>query len=359
VIIQIILAAQLLAPAQASDVPVSTEAAALLQSGVDAETRGELDQAISNFQKAAELAPSSSVALLRLGDAYMRKHDFASAIPPLKHAADLSPDSVAVHKLLGYALLSQGYASEAITHLRIAQDSAALGIAQLETDQPAEAIINLKDALAKNPNDPDLIYYLGRAGNALSSGSKDRLLSESPLTARGHQTLGENYYAARMFPEAEKEYGQAIALRPDLPDLHLELGEIYAATSQWVRAEEQFRVETKLQPGNAEAAYRLGDALLRQGKMKDAAEELRRSDSLRPDMPETLYALGRALAVSDPSAAEHALNRVIAIEKQTPLAAQAYLTLAGIHRKSGNPELAAREMEQYRKVQNLSSVPAK
>jgi tetratricopeptide (TPR) repeat protein len=359
VIIQIILAAQLLAPAQASDVPVSTEAAALLQSGVDAETRGELDQAISNFQKAAELAPSSSVALFRLGDAYMRKHDFASAIPPLKHAADLSPDSVAVHKLLGYSLLSQGHVSEAIPHLQIAHDSAALGIAQLQTDQPAEAIINLKDALAKNPNDPDLIYYLGRAGAALSSESKDKLLSEFPLTARGYQTLGQSYYAAKMFPEAEKEYGQAIALRPDLPDLHLELGEIYVATSQWVRAEEQFRVETKLQPGNAEAAYRLGDAFLQQGKMKDAAEELRRSDSLRPDMPETLCDLGRALTVSDPVAAQHALERVVMLEKQTPLAAQAHLLLAGIYRKSGNLELAAREIEQYRNIQNLTSRPNK
>ena len=160
-----------------------------------------------------------------------------------------------------------------------------------------------------------------------------------------------------MLPEAEKEYEQAIALRANLPGLRLELGEIYAATSHWTQAEEQFRREAKLQPGNAEAAYRLGDALLQQGKMKEAAEELRRSDSLHPDMPETLYELGRALLISDPDAAERALERVIAIEKQSPLTAQAYLQLATSHRRQGKNELAAHDMEEYKRIQSLPSKP--
>lgn len=356
-ITQAVLLLQLFAPAQIADAQVAPELATFLQSGIDAENRGDLDEAIGDFQKAADFAPSSSVPLLKLGDALMRKRNYAAAIPRLEHAAELSPESVPVHQLLGYALLSQGYASKAIPPLQIAHDPAALGIAQLEADQPAEAVVNLKDALAKNPGDPDLLYYLSRAGAALASDAKGRLLEQSAQTARGHQVLGQNYYASKMFAEAEKEYEQAISLRPDLPGLHLELGEIYAATSEWAKAEERFRTETKLQPGSAEAAYRLGDVLLRQGKMKEAAEELRRSDLLRPDMPETLYALGRALSVVDPEAAQHALNRVVSLEKQTQLAAEAHLLLAGIYRKSGQPELAAREMEQYRKFQGLTTGP--
>lgn len=348
-IIQAVVLAQLFAmPQVASGSPETT---ALLQSGAEAENRGDLDQAIADFQKAADLVPSSPFAFVRLGDAYMRKHDYGAAIVPLKHALELAPELDPVHDLLGYALLSQGYASEAIPHLQAAHDSAALGIAQLEADLPAEAIINLKDALAKHPDDPDILYYLSRAGAAISSESKDKLLAEFSDSARGHQTLGQNYYAAKMFPDAEKQYERAIAMRPDLPGLHLELGEIYAAASEWAKAEEQFAAETKLQPGNAEAAYRLGDTRLQEGKMKQAAEELRRSETLRPGMPETLYALGRALADSEPKAAENALNRVVELEKQSPLAAQAYLLLAGIHRKSGNAQLAAHEMSEYRRIQ--------
>jgi tetratricopeptide (TPR) repeat protein len=342
---------------QSAEPAIPPEALTLLQSGVDAENHNDLDQAIAAFRKAADLAPSAGIVFFRLGDAYMKKHDYSGAIPPLKRAAELNPDSPPVHQLLGYALLAEGYASEAISHLEIVHEYGALGIAQLQAGQPAEAVTNLQAALAKSPNDPDLLYYLSRAGTSLSSQSLDKLLAAFPNTARGHQALGQNYYVLKMFPQAVKEYEQALALRPDLPGLRLELGQVYAAGSEWEKAEEQFREETKLQPGNAEAAYRLGDALLQQGKMKEAAEELRLSDQLRPDMPETLYSLGRATAVSDPSAAEHALGRVIELEKETPLAGQAYLALAGIHRKQGKTDRAAHEMQEYRRIQALTARP--
>jgi hypothetical protein len=87
--------------------------------------------------------------------------------------------------------------------------------------------------------------------------------------------------------------------------------------------------------------------------MKEATAELERTDSLRPDMPETLYAFGRAAAASEPSVAQHALTRVIELEKDTPLAAQAYLALAGIHRRQGKKDQAAREMQEYRRIQAL------
>ncbi len=89
--------------------------------------------------------------------------------------------------------------------------------------------------------------------------------------------------------------------------------------------------------------------------MREATEELQRSDSLRPDMPETLYLMGRAEALSDPSAAEHALARVIELDKETPLAGQAYLVLAGIHRKQGKTEQADHEMQEYRRIQALNN----
>lgn len=358
-IIQALLFMQLSGHAQMTATQVPAEVAALLQSGIDAESRGDLNQAIADFDKAANIAPRSTESLLKLGDAYMRQGDYAAAIPPLKHAVELDADSVPAHQFLGYALLSQGYASEAIPHLLIAHESAALGIAYLETDQPAEAVAHLTDALNKTPNDPDIIYYLARAGATLSSVFRDRLLSDFPQTTRGHQMLGQSYYAAKMYPEAEKEYATAIARRSNLPGLHLELGVVYAANSQWAQAEEQFRAEAKLQPGNAEAAYRLGDSLLQQGKMEEAAEQLRRSDTLRPDMAETLYALGRALAVSDPDMAELILDRVITLEKQSSLAGQTYLLLAGIHRKQGKTQMAANDMQEYRRIQTLPAVPGK
>ena len=351
--IQVVLFLHLLLLLQAATPQAADQAKELLQSGIDAENHNDLDHALVDFRKAAELDPSSSEVFLRLGDAYMKKHDTAEAIAPLKRAAELSPDSVPTQQLLGYALLAQGYAAEAIPHLDIAHDRGVLGIAQLENEEPAKAMANLQSALESDPDNPDLLFYLSRAETAASSQSTEKLLAAFPNSARAHQTRGQGYYQMKMIPEAVKEYEQAMAIRPDLPGVHLELGEIYAGRAEWPQAEEQFRAETKLHPGSAEAAFRLGDALLQQGKMKESADQLRRSDSLRPNMPETLYAMGRALAAADPTASEQALTSVLKIEQNTPLAAQADLLLASIHRKQGKSALASREMEDYRRIQAL------
>ena len=222
----------LLLPPQSGEPAVPPDAVPLLQSGIDAENRGAFDEAIAAFRKAAELAPNAVIVFLRLGDAYMKEHDYAAAIPPLKHAAELSPDSPAVHQLLGYALLAAGYAADAVPHLKMINDPAALGIAQLQAGQAAEAVANLQSALAKSPDDPDLLFYLSRAATALAGQSLDRLRAVDPNSARGHQALGQTDYEMKMLPEAAKEYEQALAMRPDLPGLRLELGQVFAAGSR-------------------------------------------------------------------------------------------------------------------------------
>jgi tetratricopeptide (TPR) repeat protein len=111
-------------------------------------------------------------------------------------------------------------------------------------------------------------------------------------------------------------------------------------------------LQVKLQPGNAEAAYRLGDALLEQGKAHEARVELVRADKLLPDMPETLYALGKAASLDgDPAAAEKAWTKLLSIEKQSSLAAQAHFGLAGIYRKQGKTAEAKQEMQEFQKLQ--------
>jgi tetratricopeptide (TPR) repeat protein len=342
--------ALLLFQTQASAPELPPDARALLQEGAEAENRRDLDTAVTDFRKATEAAPSGAFAFFKLGEAYMNQRNYSAAIPPLKRAVELSPDSLPAHQLLGYALLAEGYASEAIPHLQLVHEYGAIGIAQLQVGQASEAVANLQTALAKKPGDPDLLYYLSRAANELSAQAADKLLSEFRSSARGHQALGQSYFAIKDFPDAAAEYGEALALRPDLPGLRLDLGEIYAATSDWDKAEHLFRAEAKLQPGNPEAAYRLGHALLQQGKLQEAELELRRSNELRPDMPETLYCLGKAAAVSDPGVAENALTRVTELEKESPLAAEALYALAAIHRKQGKVDQANREMVEFRRL---------
>ena len=234
----------------------------------------------------------------------------------------------------------------------------ALGIAQTETGRYEAAVANLSAALAEHPGNPDLLYYLGRASGLLSKRSIDALVPLYPDSPRAHQAMGENYFVLRQMPQAEKEYLAALEERPDLPGLHLELGMVYTGAADSRKAEAAFRYEARLQPGSAEAAYRLGAALLQQGKARDALFELRRSNDLKPEMPETLYSLGKAASLDgDSAAAEEAWLKVVELEKNTSLAAQAHFGLAGLYRKQGKSAQAQHEMQEFQKLQSTLGPP--
>lgn len=333
----------------------SPEAAQHMQAGIEAEKQRHIDVAISEFKKVTELEPSQVVGFVSLGQAHMENHDFASAIPVLKHALELDDNSIPAHRLIGYALLAQGYANEAIPHLEKANEKAALGIAQVQTSQFPDAVTNLQAAIAERPNDPDLLYYLGRAAGLLSKQNIDAMMSAYPDSPRAHEAMGENYFVLRQMPQAEREFREALKLQPNLPEAHLELGMVYAGSAEWDKAEVEFRAQTQLQPGNAEAAFRLGSTLLQQGKVHEARAELKRANHLLPDMPETLYCLGKAASLEgDSQSAENAWQKLIAIEKTSKLAAQAHFGLAALYRKQGKPTEAAREMQEFQKLQSAN-----
>jgi tetratricopeptide (TPR) repeat protein len=337
---------------------ISPEATQHWNAARHAEEQKQFDLAVDEYRAVTELEPAFAAGFVSLGQALMEQGDYGSALAPLKRALEMDSNLVPAHQLLGYALLAQGYAAEAIPHLDRAHEQGALGIAQVETGQFAEAIQNLQAALQKRPNDPDLLYYLGRASGLLSKQSVDTLLAAYPDSVRAHQSMAENYFVLRQMSEAEKNYEQALNLRSDTPNLHLELGQVFAMTSRWPQAEAQFRAEAKLRPGNAEAAYRLGGALLQQGKAREARAELERSDKLQPQMPETLYALGTAASLDgDVSTAEKAWTNLLNIEKDGSLAAQAHFGLASLYRKQGKTAEAAEHMREFQKLQRSGDGP--
>jgi tetratricopeptide (TPR) repeat protein len=329
-----------------------------VRAGVEAHQSGQLDSAIAEFQQATELDPQLALAFVDLGAMYVEKRDFGAAIAPLKRALELNPNVAGAHQLLGYALLGQGYPTEAIPHFEQAHDDDTLGIALLEAGDYARAVPLLQKSLAKNPNDPDLLYDYGRASGLLSKQVFDDLEARFPNSPRSHQMMAQNYAALRDVPNAEKEYREALRLRPEISGLHLELGEVYARAQQWDQAEQEYRAETQIQPGNAEAAYRLGEALVQEGKFHDARVALSHSDQLKPDMPETLYMLGKAASLDgDGALAERSWKRVLDLEKGTPLVAQAHFSLSGLYRKQGKAQQAAHEMEEFRALSKAGQTP--
>jgi tetratricopeptide (TPR) repeat protein len=236
-----------------------------VQAGLEARQQHNVEQEIVELRKATEIDPSLADAFANLGAAYMEKCDYGAAIVPLKRALELSPDLTGAHQFPGYALLAQGYAAEAVPHLDRAGAQEALGIAQIETGQLTEAVAHFTAALAKRPEDPDLLNYLGHASGLLSKTAIDNLIANYPDSARASGSCGKLLCLAANASSPERIFGSSAPVT-DLPELHLELGQIYANSAPWPKAQAEFRADTKLQRGKARAIYRLGAALLQQGK---------------------------------------------------------------------------------------------
>jgi len=335
----------------------ASSAASHFQAAVEASRRNQGQLAITEFKQAIALEPTDPSSYVGLGQVYMQAARYSEAIPVLKHALELKPDLLAAHRLLGYALLTQGYAAEAVPHLEQSKDRGALGIAQIDTNQFADAVINLQASLTEKPDDPDLLYYVGRACQMLANESNEKLLIKFPQSARAHQLRAQNYSVLHDTTKAEAEYRAALSDRSNLPGIHLELAQVFAENSRLSQAEQELHAERILRPGSAEVAYRLGQVLLQQGKTQEAARELKQSDELMPDMPETLQSLGQAAFLSgDKALAEKSWTHLLTIDTQSALAAQAHFGLAGLYRSQGKRVQAEKEMQEFKRL-NTSQHP--
>jgi tetratricopeptide (TPR) repeat protein len=377
------------------------------QAGAAAQKDGRLDVAIQEFRKVTELQPDSASGHANLGEAYFQTGDYGAAIPELEHALQLNSNLMGAHQTLGVALLVQGDAEGALPHLEKTRTPELLGLAYLETGRFGSAIVALRAALDRQPKDPDLLYYFGRATAFASKGTSDQLAKVSPDpapksadsesrpqdvvslqqalakqpndaglllafsraaaaaskqafdqilqssadSARAHQVLAERAAGSGRLSDAEREYAESLRLKPYTSNVHLALGDILAAEGNWPAAVTQYRMESKLRPASADASYSLGAALLRQGQASGAVQELTVADRLRPDTPQILLALGKAeFAANDAGRAEASWIKLLGIDKTSGVAAAAHLELSTLYRRAGKVQEADREAAAYEQL---------
>ena len=322
-----------------------------VDAGLKARAAGDLDTAIREFSRVAELAPELAAAHVNLGGAYFQKKDYTRAVAPLRRALALNAELPGAQQMLGAALLASGAASEAIPHLGKAQAVDLLGIALFEAGRPRDGVDRLEAALLQRPDDPDLLYYLSQAHGQLAKSVFDRLRAQPAGAARTQQMLGEAAASAGQREQAERHFRAVLASRPDLRGVHLAIGELYLASGDYAKAEPEFRAEAQLAPASAVAAYKFGLVLANRGNPAEAVKELERAYRLAPEMAETSLALGKALVTTgDLPGAETALQRVLKLESASGLAEAAHLQLSQLYRRMGRAADADREMQALQRL---------
>ncbi len=142
---------------------------AQLNNAAELATKGRLDEAIAEWEKALAAEPDDARAHNNLGLALARQGRYDEAIPHYEKALQLDSQYDVIHLNLGRALAAKGRLDEAIPHLQRAAERSpdnadaqqSLGQALMARGLLTDALPHFENAVRINPGLADAHYFLG------------------------------------------------------------------------------------------------------------------------------------------------------------------------------------------------------
>jgi Flp pilus assembly protein TadD len=119
--------------------------------------------------------------------------------------------------------------------------------------------------------------------------------------------------------DAEKEFREALRIKPDYPDAHNSVGVLLADQGKPAEAEREYREAIRINPDYPQAHNNLGVLLGKQGQAAEAEREYREALRLKPDLPDAHTNLGVLLeGQNKPAEAEKEYREAIRIKPDYP-----------------------------------------
>jgi predicted Zn-dependent protease len=185
----------------------------MLDLGLAEHMAGQPGKAIPQFQAVLKLQPDNVPALTSLAMAALQTNQARLALAPLEKLIRLEPADKNVRGMLAGAEMSLG---------------------QFET-----AAAQYRKLTAIDASDPKAWYGLGKAYEALASGTFHRLSTVAPKSPYVAVLLADTRLQRKQYRSAFFFYRQAAAQMPALPGLHTGLALVYENTNHpdWAAAE--------------------------------------------------------------------------------------------------------------------------
>jgi tetratricopeptide (TPR) repeat protein len=192
-----------------------------------------LDPAVQVFEEGTKRYPSSARMMVGLGMAYYARGNYDDAVRTFLRAADLDPTDARCYKFL-----SRAYDSS--------------------PSQATEVIERFKRYVELQPNNGRALYYYAMSlwkGKRTQDPTLDlkqieslleRAVAADPKLAEAYVQIGNLNSDRGKFADAIPQYQKALELDEDLVDAHYRLGQAYVRTGQRDKGQEQLMAYQKL-----------------------------------------------------------------------------------------------------------------
>ncbi len=237
--------------------------------------------AISYYNKAIQADPNYAPAYAGLGELYSFqgfyryevKEDyekyFIDSYTNMNKALKINPNLPSVQLALAY------------TYLHLSDERSAASAAQ--------------GVLSKEPNNAEALYILWASkGQNPSSPEIRKALELNPKLVPALVGLGTAYYEKRRsFNQAETYYRQAAKIAPS-PEIHNYLGNSLIYQGYYPQAIKQFQNAIKLNPNYASAYQNMGIAYYYMNKPQDTIASEKKAISLNPNSPDAYFFIAQS-----------------------------------------------------------------
>jgi len=338
-------------------------ALASFRAGVAAQQRGELERAAEAYRQAIEAEPRYAEAHANLGAVLARLGQYDQAVLSCERALLINPQLNAARLNLGLAHYRAGALAAAVEAFKAAYsaDSSLLQIRQLlglvlvETGKDAEAIPHLEASAQADPDEPAVLYALGRAyarrGDRRADAVAERLAHTREGLPLWHQLRGLALQQENRHDRALAAFEAASALNAALPRLFVNIGVSRLALGDRAGARQAFETALARSERDAPAHVYLAWLDEQDDRLIDARRHAERAVQLEGDVSESRGLLGRILLKEGSTAAavSHLERAVLA---DTENASWRFL-LGQAYQRLGNGAAAAREFAEARRLKEL------
>jgi tetratricopeptide (TPR) repeat protein len=310
------------------------------------------------YRAVIALAPGFAEVHMNLGLVYQLQDRLSEAMTEFRRALKLKSSLTGANFFLGVDYCKLGEGAAAIPYLQAALQAAPnlpdiwlwLATAQQLTGDFSGEVGTLRQALALQPKNVDLLYLLGSSYERLGKQQVAQMNRLAPGSSRNEQLLAESYAASNEWPSAVIHFQNAIAAAPNQPGLHGALGEELLRAGKVAQAIPEFDEELRIDPDSLRALVRRGEAEFIQQKLDSALQDWTQAialDKLRAERILGLREMGFGDSAGEqlPDATREGLAH-LETQLQIRDTPAAHLALAFLYSQRGNAAQIAAQIDQ-------------